>query len=110
MNTLCDAVIAAGKAVTPVQTPESGPLTEQHQANIIIAQVREIMNHFSGEDVLLTRIVAIESHIAAIESELVELGEPVDTDPIPVDPISALELPPQGSTDAPAPEDDGTPA
>ena len=65
---LIDKVVAAYKEAVAVNTPhpDTPVRSEAQNAAILAAQVKEIMNHYSSEDVLLSRIVALEGQVAGL--------------------------------------------
>ena len=66
---LIDKVVAAYKAAVAENThPDTPVRSEAQNAAILAAQVKEIMNHYSSEDALLSRIVALESKVQALST------------------------------------------
>lgn len=85
---LIDKVVAARKAAIAENThPESPVRSEAQNAAILAAQVKEIMNYYSSEDVLLARIEALESQVKNI------LLAPSAPPPSPAAPVLAAAAP-----------------
>jgi hypothetical protein len=66
---LIGQVIAARKAAEAENTHPEGPRSEAQNAAILIAQVKEIMNHFSSEDKLLGMIFDLDGRIKELEAK-----------------------------------------
>ena len=64
---LIDKIVAAYKEAIAANThPDTPVRSEAQNAAILAAQVKEILNHYSSEDVLLSRIVALEGQVAGL--------------------------------------------
>ena len=100
---LIDKVVAAYKAAVAENThPDTPVRSEAQNAAILAAQVKEIMNHYSSEDVLLSRIVTLESKVQALSTPA-----PAPA-PAPEAPIPAAAAPdePQDETESDEGDDD----
>ena len=92
---LIDKIVAAYKEAVAANThPDTPVRSEAQNAAILAAQVKEILNHYSSEDVLLARIVTLENQVKNI------LSAPPGPAPAPEAPVPAAAAPD-------APEDDG---
>ena len=100
---LIDKVVAAYKEAAAVNTPhpDTPVRSEAQNAAILAAQVKEIMNHYSSEDVLLSRIVALESKVQALSPPA-----PVPA-PAPEAPIPAAAAPDEPQDETEGDEGDG---
>ena len=91
---LIDTIVAAYKEAVAANTHPATPVrSEAQNAAILAAQVKEILNHYSSEDVLLSRIVALEGQVKNI------LSAPAAPAPAPEAPIPAAAAPDEEGDD-----------